>query len=113
MLIEDPKLIEEPILAFYINLYADFNPNDHTDGNMSDFIGTYVPSMVSSVENNMLTKCRDDLEIKNVVFYLNGNSAPSYNGFGGVFYHSCLDIIRTDFLKMFSNFLNKIGFFLG
>jgi len=33
----------------------------------------------------MLIKCPDFLEIKNVVFNLNGNSALSPHDFGGVF----------------------------
>ncbi|XP_068498573.1 uncharacterized protein [Phaseolus vulgaris] len=41
------------------------------------FIGTYIPAMVSSEENMI-------------------NSAPGPDGFGGVFYHSCWEIIGTD-----------------
>jgi len=52
------------------------------------------------------------LEIKNVVFNLNGNSAPGPDGFGGVFYHSCWEIIGTDVLMLFNSFLNKTGFSL-
>jgi len=44
----------------------------------------------------MLIKCPNFLEIKTIIFNLNGNSAPSPDGFGGVFYHSCWDIIGTD-----------------
>jgi len=44
----------------------------------------------------MLIKCPNFLEIKTVVFNLNGNSASGPDGFGGVFYHSCWDIIGTD-----------------
>jgi len=43
-----------------------------------------------------LIKCPDFLEIKIVVFNLNGNNALGLDGFGGVFYHSCWDIIGTD-----------------
>jgi len=64
--------------------------------NMEDFISTYIPELVSSTKNMMLIKCPNFLEIKNVVFNLNGNSAPGPDGFGGLFYHSCWDIIGTD-----------------
>jgi len=68
--IEDPKLIEDHILAFYKNLYVDSNHNAYITGNTNDFIGTCVLDMVSSKENIMLIKCLDDLEIRNVVFNL-------------------------------------------
>jgi len=96
VVIEDPKLIKEHILDFYKTLYAEFISHGKDTGNMEDFIGTYIPELVSSEENMMLIKCPDFLEIKNVVFNLNGNSAPGPNGFGGVFYHSCWEIIGTD-----------------
>ena len=60
------------------------------------FIHFYIPELVSSKENMMLIKCPDFLEIKTVVFNLNGNSAPNPDGFGGVFCHSCWDVIGTD-----------------
>jgi len=85
VVIEDPKIIEEHILDFYKTLYAQPISHDQDTGNMEDFIGTYVTNLVSSEENMMLMKCPDFLEIKNVVFNLNGNSAPGPDGFGGVF----------------------------
>ena len=36
------------------------------------------------------------MEIKSVFFALNTDSAPGSYGFGGSFYHSCLDIIFVD-----------------
>ena len=87
-------------MDFYKNLYADPISNAHTTSSSEEFIGTLIPSMVSSEENIMLTKCPDDLEIKIVVFNLNGNSVPSPNGFGGVFYHSCWEIIGKDVCKV-------------
>jgi len=56
--------------------------------------------MVSSKENIMLIKYPNYLEIKNVVFNLNGNNALGPNGFGGVFYHSCWEIIGTNVCKV-------------
>jgi len=71
---------------------------------MEDFIGTYVPELVSSKENMMLIKCPYFSEIKNDVFNLNGNSAPDPNGFGGVFYHSYWEIIGINVCNVVQQF---------
>jgi len=105
--IEDPKLIEDHILDFYKNPYVDSNPNAHITGNMEDLIGTYIPTMVSSGENIMLIKCPDYLEIKNVAFNLNGNSALGPDSFGrvilsfmiGDYWDKCLQCYSTIFFK--------------
>jgi len=47
------------------------------------------------------------LNIKNVVFNNNGNSAPGANGFGGVFYHSCWEIIGVDVCKAVQQFFKQ------
>jgi len=47
------------------------------------------------------------LEIKTVVFNLNGNSAPGPDGFGGVFYYSCWDIIRIDVWNVVQQFFKQ------
>jgi len=59
----------------------------------------------------MLVKCPDFLEIKNVVFNLNGNSANGPNGFGGVFYHSCWEIIGTDVCNFVQQFFKTTWVF--
>jgi len=51
--IEDPKLIEDHILDFYKNLYAEFISNVQDTSNMEDFIGTYIPELISSKENTI------------------------------------------------------------
>jgi len=93
---EDPKLIEDHILDFYKNIYAESISNVSDTSNMENFIGSYIPELVFSEENMMLVKCLDFLEIKNAIFNLNGNNAPDPDGFGGVFYHSCWEIIGTN-----------------
>ena len=103
----DPKLIEEHILDFYKTLYAESISHDLDIDNMEDFIGTYIPPMVSSEENMMLIKCPNFLEIKNVVFNLNSNSASGPDGFGGVFYHSCWEIIGTDVCNVVQQFFKQ------
>ena len=107
MVIKDPKIIEEHILDFYKTLYAESISHDQDTSNMKDFIGTYVPNLVSSKENMMMMKCPDFLEIKNVIFNLNGNSALVPDGFGGVFYHSCWDIIGTNVCNVVQQFFKQ------
>jgi len=70
VVIEDHKLIEEHILDFYKTLYAESISHVQDTENMENFIGTYIPELVSSKENMMLIKCPECLEIKNVVFNL-------------------------------------------
>jgi len=109
--IEDPKFIEDHILDFYKNLYVEFISHVQDTSNMEDFIGTYIPEL-SSEENMMLIKCLDCLEIKNVLFNVNGNTAPGSNGFGGVFYHSCWEIFGTNICNVVQQILNNTGFSL-
>jgi len=75
-------------LDFYKNIYAESISNVLDTSNMEDFMGFYILELVSFEENMMLIKCPYFLEIKIVVFNLNGNSVPSPDGFSGVFYHS-------------------------
>jgi len=104
---EDPKLIEDLILDFYKNLYAESISNVPDTSNMEGFIGSYIPELVSSQKNMMLIKCPDFLEIKIVVFNLNGNSALGPNDFGSVFYHSCWDIIGIDVRNVIQQFFKQ------
>ena len=83
-------------MDFYKNLYVESIFNVPDTSNMEDFIGSYIPELVSSEENMMLIKCPDFLEIKTIVFNLNGNSAPGHGGFGflsfllGHYWDKCL-----------------------
>ncbi|KAF1891085.1 hypothetical protein Lal_00001224 [Lupinus albus] len=47
-------------------------------------------------ENNMLTTTPTDDEIKSAIFAMNGDGAPSLDGFGGCFYQSFWDIVGQD-----------------
>jgi len=105
--IKDLKLIEDYILDFYINLYVESISNVPDTSNMEDSIGTFIPALVSSEENMMLIKCLDCLEINNVVFNLNGNSAFYPDGFSGVFYHSSWEIIGTDVCNVVQQFFKQ------
>jgi len=72
------------------------------------FLGIYIPELVSSKENMMLIKCPDFLEIKNANFKLNDNNALGLYGFGGVSYHSCWEIIRTNLCNAIQQFFKQI-----
>ena len=78
VVIVDPKIIEKHILDLYKTLYAKSISHDQDTCNMEDFIGTYVPNLVSSEEYMMLMKCPEFLEIKNAF----GNCIFSENHFG-------------------------------
>jgi len=109
----DNEVIEDHILDFYKNLYAESISNVPNTSNMEDFIGSYIPELVSSEENMMLIKCPDFSKIKTAVFNLNGNNAPGPDCVGGVFYHSCWDIIGTNVCNVVQQFFLKyIGFSL-
>ena len=97
----DNEVIEDP------KLYAEFISNVPDTSDMEDFIVSYILELVSSEENMMLIKCPDFLEIKNVVFNLNGNSALVPGGFSGVFYHSCWDIIGTYVCNVVQQFFKQ------
>ena len=93
-------------MDFHKNLYVQSLFNVLDTSNIEGFIGSYIPELVSSEENMMLIKCSDFLEIKTIVFNLNG-SAPYPDGFGGVFYHSCKDIIRRDVCNVVQQFFKQ------
>jgi len=101
------ELIEDYILDFYKNLYAESISNVPDTSNMKYFIGTYIPELVSFEENMMLIKCPDFLELKNVVFIVNGNNDPGPDGFGGVFYHSCWEIIGIDVCNVVQQYFKE------
>ncbi|XP_068504366.1 uncharacterized protein [Phaseolus vulgaris] len=52
--IEDPKLIKDHILDFYKNLYTESISNVWDTSNMEDFIGAYIPKLVSSEESMIM-----------------------------------------------------------
>ena len=94
-------------MDFYKKNYVEYVSNDQDIGNMEEFISTYIPDLVFCKQNMMLIKCPDYLEIKNVVFNLNGNSAPGLECFGGVFYHSCWEIIGIHVCKVVHQFFKQ------
>jgi len=110
--IEDPKLIEDHILFFNKNLYAESISNVQDTSNMKDFIGTYIPALVSFEENMMLIKYPDFLEIKNFVLILMVIVLMVLMVL--VVFSIILvgKLLEQMFAMLFNNFLNKTGFSL-
>nr|XP_009587095.1 uncharacterized protein LOC104084842 [Nicotiana tomentosiformis] len=76
-----------------------------------------VPSMVTMEHNLYLCKFPTFEEVKKAVFTLSGDSTSGPNGFTGLFYQHCWDIVGEDIFNMvqqfyrgpisLSNFINK------
>ena len=89
----DSKLISEHIVGFYKSL---FNGNSEAQNLDFGIIREFIPNLVSQDDNYSLTRVPCEEEIKLAIFSMNESSAPGPDGFGGVFYRSCWDIIHKD-----------------
>ncbi|XP_075107032.1 uncharacterized protein LOC142180014 [Nicotiana tabacum] len=63
-----------------------------------------VPSMVTMEHNLYLCKFPTFEEVKKAVFTLSGDSASGPNGFTGLFYQYCWDIVGEDIFNMVQQF---------
>lgn len=89
--IDDPKEIAKHVVKFYSNLYVVSNNCQE-----NDLIRRVVPELVSLEDNKALTKMPSKEEIKQAIFDMNGEGAPSPDGFGGCFYQTFWEIISHD-----------------
>ncbi|XP_019423031.1 PREDICTED: uncharacterized protein LOC109332502 [Lupinus angustifolius] len=90
-IITDPYAISSHIVHFYMNLCNSSNDIQH-----NHLINSVIPSLVTEVQNNLLTTIPSNEDIKSSVFALSGDSAPGPDGFSGCFYHAFWDIIHLD-----------------
>lgn len=51
-------------------------------------------------------------EVKNVFFAINGDGAPSPDGFGGLFFQTYWDIVVKDVFNAVGQFFDNYGFSL-
>ncbi|XP_075087558.1 uncharacterized protein LOC107813948 [Nicotiana tabacum] len=78
-----------------------------------------VPSMVTMDQNLELSRLPTIEEVRAVVFELSGESASGPDGFTGLFYQTCWDVIGADLHNMIGDFLpsliapNQSGFVKG
>ncbi|XP_060211804.1 uncharacterized protein LOC132639369 [Lycium barbarum] len=64
----------------------------------------HVPRMVTEEQNDRITVLPNKEEVKEIVFKLNGESAAGPDGFTGLFYQFCWDIIGEDVTNMVKSF---------
>jgi len=67
-------------------------------------IDEIIPSLVIEADNHMLLRLPLSLEIKEVVFSLNGDGAPGPDGFGSHFYQTFWDIVGADLVNSILEF---------
>jgi hypothetical protein len=73
-------------------------------GVLDEFLG-YIPSLVTNVDNDHLLKPMTVEEVKRVVFLLDPDSAPGPDGFSGVFFQSCWELIAQDVFEAVQEFM--------
>ncbi|XP_075088349.1 uncharacterized protein LOC142170355 [Nicotiana tabacum] len=72
---------------------AQFNlPTPHLNPSILE----YIPKYIMEQDNLILCRILDDEEIKNAVLTLSVDSTAGPDGYNGVFFHNCWDIIRKD-----------------
>ncbi|VFQ93666.1 unnamed protein product [Cuscuta campestris] len=60
---------------------------------------SHIPSLLSEMENTMITALPTLEEVKNAVWDLDSNSASGPDGYNGLFFRTTWDIIKEDMLK--------------
>lgn len=66
-----------------------------------------IPNLVSIEENATLIAIPKASEIKQAVFSLNPNSAPGPDGYSGLFYQKCWDIVGRDVVLCIQAFFKE------
>ncbi|XP_060190319.1 uncharacterized protein LOC132619425 [Lycium barbarum] len=93
---------EEEIAQEAIRFFSDQfkEENIPTDFSMLD----KIPKMVTEEQNQQLYEMPDEVEVKRVVFGLNGDSAGGPDGFTGRFFQACWEIIANDLVNIVRSF---------
>ncbi|XP_026384092.1 uncharacterized protein LOC113279630 [Papaver somniferum] len=58
-----------------------------------------IPKVINEEDQKMLDNIPDEEEIKKVVFDIDPENAPGPDGFSGIFYRSCWEIIKNDLVN--------------
>lgn len=79
-------VIDDPDeLNYFTNLYA--TDNNYLENDLFDQV---IPSLITKEENEVLGKNPSREEIKETIFSMNGDGAPSPDGYGGCFFLALL-----------------------
>ncbi|XP_060200867.1 uncharacterized protein LOC132629156 [Lycium barbarum] len=88
--LDNMENIKEESVRFYQNQFSQ-------EGDSNNFeILNHVPSMISYEQNMSLCAYPSKEEVKQAVFALSGDSASGPDGFTGLFYQNCWEIVGND-----------------
>ncbi|XP_075101861.1 uncharacterized protein LOC142177287 [Nicotiana tabacum] len=96
--IEDQEQLATATVDFYQKHYTN-------EGDASEFsLLNNIPSMVTMEQNLELSRLPTIKEVRAIVFELSGESASGLDGFTGLFYQTCWDVIGADIHNMVLHF---------
>ena len=90
-IVSDLDTISNHIVHYYLTLYSSSN----FSGDIQELCSLVEP-MVTEAENSSLTAIPTVTEITRAVFSMDPESSPGPDGFSGLFYHCCWDIIKDE-----------------
>lgn len=73
---------------------------------ITEKILTCIPRIVSQYQNNQFTSNHNMNELKEVVFYMNPNSATGLDGMNRYFFQKCMQIIKKYLMRVVKDFLS-------
>lgn len=93
-MVHSNQQIGEAAVAFFSNQFKE-------EGNAPNFsMLTHIPKLITDEDNEEMIKLPNLDEVKRVVFELNGDSACGPDGFSGLFFQKCWDIIGEDITRV-------------
>ncbi|XP_057792998.1 uncharacterized protein LOC131009600 [Salvia miltiorrhiza] len=99
----DSGVIERHIINHFSSLFTD-------DGSPLEeqlVIDAYVDSSISEAQNTMLVRESDESEIAAAVFRMDANSTPGPDGFSGMFFQKCWNVIKSDVIMGVQTFFRR------
>lgn len=101
--LDDQDAIKAHALDFFRDLLSE--ASNTPDAEAIDSVLQHIPPLVTLQDNQMLLRPLELSEIRSAVFSLDPDSAPGPDGFTGVFFRHCWDIIATDLLAAAQEFM--------